>query len=432
MSETRATSIRRTFLFVCGLVVIAGASWRFLRDGGHAPALAFLSALAMLVADYLLPSGDLPSREELESMTGDELRIAARQRGIPRFSSMAKSALVDAIVTAQNAQPSWATRWNGLRWCGFAFSIGIGVSLNWFFPNPARSKPQIEVAWYSNSEDGPVIADPQNIELQCDIEDLLQRKLRIPIQFAVRNQDPEPMKVVRIEIRYPKGLEVSSEAKAKIDPAGRVVVYEHNIGTLEPVNDFTPLETVDVLTIPYFFAVYPVVAFTNDGVPFYSVVDIPEGAFRQKRIELGVRLFCDGRPRLEGRLSFGVDADVDLTTDFDGGELAKLEASDQSYFELVPGATDVELRWSREVTPASNDPVQKTRTVEYTRATTSLGVVQLINVDDVRRKVFVDSNSDGECDFVLMDSKGDGRADLKGVFTGERRLMYDWSPEAAR
>ena len=116
----------------------------------------------------------------------------------------------------------------------------------------------------------PFILSP-NISDELQPEFLEKQRIFIPVNLAISNRDQEDLEVVRVELSYDSKFEITSSGKTKIDPDGKRLIYEHEIGTLSNVDNFTPIQSVDVIAVPYSFSVIHTIVRTNDGVPLYLV-----------------------------------------------------------------------------------------------------------------------------------------------------------------
>ena len=71
----------------------------------------------------------------------------------------------------------------------------------------------------------------------------------------------------------------------------------------------------------------------------------------------------------------------------------------------------------------------KTR-VTYVKMTSESAVVQIVSANKIRRQWYVDSDRDGNIDYNLIDSTGDGRPDFKFQYSAPFP-MIDWPRSAA-
>ena len=163
--------------------------------------------------------------------------------------------------------------------------------------------PKVELAFFEEDKDGHLeIISPNDVQLSITFEDVISNRISFPVNLAIRNNEDKPLDVVRIEIRYDNTFEVESSAKAKIGPQNRMLIYEHDIGILENIDVYTPLQTIDIIHVPYKFLILPMVVLTKDGVPLYflEIAGMGERFFSDKVFRFQITVFCKDRPPVKG------------------------------------------------------------------------------------------------------------------------------------
>ena len=165
------------------------------------------------------------------------------------------------------------------------------------------TRPKLEIAYFTKDDEGHlIISDKGAVDLNLTQEDLDNGTIQVPLNFAIRNLGSETLEDVRIHVKYGKDFEVIPMGTPKIDAAGRQLIYEHNIGLLEPIVTYTPLETVDIIRIPFTFRILPIVTLAKGEIPFY--VRMLFGASSDDEIEkifaLDVDIFSKDRRPIHG------------------------------------------------------------------------------------------------------------------------------------
>jgi hypothetical protein len=217
-------------------------------------------------------------------------------------------------------------------------------------------------------------------------------------------------------------LKVQSAGKAKIDPNNQFLVYEHSIGTLESVEFYTPLETIDTIHVPFVFHVVPAIVRSNDGVPFYLVTIVGyEGQhFADKVVQLGVRIYCKDRPTLNGVIRFHLRASVQLIGLSDSPpDIIDVTKEDTSLFHRIPSTSELLEHWKRQDS-------KEGFLVDYNKVKYVGGIYQYILIDGVVRRVNADTNADGLLDYEMYDSTGDGLPEKKAI-PSKPEIMLDWT-----
>uniref|UniRef100_UPI001C71F33C hypothetical protein n=1 Tax=Stieleria mannarensis TaxID=2755585 RepID=UPI001C71F33C len=424
-------------LFGLALILLIAGAIRFMREGGFASAIGWMGAVGgalALIIERLTEVEGIPSRRRLKSRNKDELRLELKETfGVVPAEHQSKNELVRLLHDEYDRRKGRTKLWVRLKWLAIFAAVPVAFLLHLIgktiYPIPQESLPEIEFGWYQYTESGLVLEEPDSLKIAVNDTDILNNEVRIPIQIALRRNDPWPLEVVRVELGYPKGMKVSPGGKARIDENESLILYEHSIGTLSEVDTYTPLERVDVVTIPFKFITDRTIVQTSEGIPHMTtwILGI-EGFVDSKPIRFRVRVFCKNRPPIYGLVNIGLAGKFQFFTDVDemaeireGDELS--EADRMLFVDEFAGAHE-EDQWSQAVNPSGD-------MIRYRKLTTGDAVLQVLDVNDQRRKLNVDGDADGGVDFTLADSTGDGRADLKFVST-RYWPMVDWSENAAK
>jgi Rho termination factor, N-terminal domain len=246
-------SVKELFLYAVGLLGVVAAGVAFLQSRTLATGAALVAAFSVLITDYLWLSKKRLTRKDLEEKRIDELISIARDRKLKNYSDATKADLINLLLEDMKQQGDLhSPRWTIAKWGLFASGVALIFLINHYYPNIKSLQPKYRLAWYQETNGRLSLVDPSKINRTLTADDIYSNRLHVPINLAIRNEDKVPLEVVRVELTYPKKLgEVRSAGKARIDPANRKLVYEHYIGTLENVGEFTPLQSVDVIEIPF-------------------------------------------------------------------------------------------------------------------------------------------------------------------------------------
>jgi hypothetical protein len=412
----------KLFLFILGTfgITLSGVWWS--REGGYEPLLTFICGVAALIEDFFAPTRTVIAHVSIKRKSKDDLRKILDGLGVSCTKNVSKNELIKKINKSQKSRMRQELKWHWSKWLTLSFAVilvpCISKILGIVSPLPTQTPPSIELMYYEKTKSGLKLVDSNEIEISLEPEDIINQRVQFPLQIAVRNRDKVPLKVVRVELSYPKELNVISTGNAKIDPKEHLLIYEHEIGTLENIGYFTPLKTIDIVSVPFHFMVDSFVMQTRDGVPHWMVTIIGvEGLITEKIVVLGVRVFCEGRPPAEGMVRLRLAGKVQIFTDFDNSNLTDLTEEDKRFFrEGLLGSQELD-QWESKITPSGD-------VIGYSKVSLERRVAQYITVNKTLRKLIVDDNSDGWLDFTLIDENGDGEADLKVIFN--RWPMIDW------
>ncbi len=282
-----------------------------------------------------------------------------------------------------------------------------------------RESPEIGLATYQLESGKPVLTDG-NVTVQVEPDDIKKDQLRLTVPLAVTNLEAEDLGLARVEPRYPSDLKVKSAGSGKIDPTGRTIVYDHDLGTLRPTGDFTPVAPLDEVVIPFGFTVVPTVTVSKDNVPFYivAVAGSPEYPYKRRVITMAATIYFADRPSVTANMRWSVSPGVEILSqgsdDFTEYPLTQREVDRFG----VPSGDPIQ-NWAVRV--GASGP--KVRYRKYDLG--GEGLVQAIEVEGVLRRVIIDSDRDGYVDVDMIDDTGDGRPDAAGTYPGGR-LFVDW------
>ena len=416
-------TIKESLIFSLGILGLILSGFWYLKEGGYEPIISFLGSIAVLASDFLF-SSDGFSQKSLESKKIGELRKIARSLNVARPNSMSKKRLLQEISKAKKPKYNFAYRWNSLKWILFVGSIILIPILDCLILVKGELPPNLAIAWYKSTDSGLELVNPNDIQIFLDPEEVIKNRLRMPIQIAVSNRENSSLKVVRIELSYSKNLQVFSEGKARIDPNSNLLIYEHEIGTLENVGHFTPLEQVDTIFIPFQFFVDGFITLLKDDIPIYMTTIVGESFFEDRTIRLGIRVYCEDRPTINTLIRIHIDADFNSVFDTQNGVDSELSNKDFELFSSSFPASIIVNQWQQKIKPPG-------KLVEYKMIHYPSGDFQLVSVDHILRRLVADTNKDGNMDFILLNNDDDVEPDIKLIFP-EPLPMRDWEKEAAK
>ena len=313
-----------------------------------------------------------------------------------------------------------ASGWGYLKWSGLFLGLVAIPALYHFLPSSDRKIPNLDIAWYKFDHGLLKLSDPSAVAEELTPEDILANRLRVPVRLAIRNSGADPLNVTRVELSYDSSIKVVSSGKAKIDPKGGILIYEHNIGTLESQNEFTPIEEIDVLEIPFKFFFVQAVALTQDEVPMRIGTLVGQDVFGQKKIEFRVRVFSQDRPPALGKVSVTPVSGVQLFSEGDYERQVSSSYGDADYFSVDLPKTKSISTWERVYSNSS-------KLIGYELFQSPKGKVRRVSVDGIFRSIAVDQNNDGDIDFLLVKGKPNNNT-IRLDFISRYPLL-DWEPE---
>lgn len=288
--------------------------------------------------------------------------------------------------------------------------------------------PEVELAYFEREGGTLRLVDPSNIVLNVDPEDVEAQQMSIPLNLAVRNLETSDLRDARITFSYPAGLTVDPEGSPLIDPRGRTLVYEHELRDLAPVDEFTPLDTIDTLHVDFKFHLVSTVTLSRDGVPFYLLTVAGfDGLFEDKVVEIGLRIEVPDRPPITGTWNFLLKAGVQVIGLESSPETTRVPvtADDDEWFTRIPEGARLVDSW----TAPYDDRGVRTYFLSYSKYAYRNATYQRISLDGKVRRVIVDQDGDLFVDSDTWDSTGDGLPDTRQEKVG--RYMPDWPREAA-
>jgi len=282
-----------------------------------------------------------------------------------------------------------------------------------------RRSPNIEIRFYDKSgnklslaEEGPtVLVDEKSIQ---------QNAIEIPLNLAVRNREDQPLEIVKLDLEYPSDLDLHSGGRAKIDPAGKRLIYERDLGVIEPSVNFTPLKEIDTIILPATFVVDRTVVLMKDGVPMYvyALIGVAQGYPQKKQIPITLAIYCKDRPPLHREIVLNLDAPgVGVDVDIPDGKSVDIGDNDKLLLDQLRKRPDRVLEnWTRFYR-------HDRASIHYQRVVYKRGIFELVFVNDELRRVIADLKGDGveSFEFIL----GDGSPHRKLVPSSPTR-MAEW------
>lgn len=282
-----------------------------------------------------------------------------------------------------------------------------------------KALPQVELVVYEIVDGRPVLGGSDGT-VDYDLGDVELNQVRIPVRIALRNVEDRPLEVVRVELRYPATLEVKSAGDARVDPTGRTIIYEHDLGTLESVDNYTPVEPLDEVVVPYLFTAFSTVSLDRNNVPLYFVTVTGENALGSDSDELNInyKVYIRDRPPLEGIVGLQLAPSRDIVPQGSGRAVKRnpTDTERESFHTPVDVVLD---EWTRPVGPEG-------RMVHYMKCDTADGIVLALEVDSQLRLLIADTDRDRNINYELVDQDGDGIADVHVSYRGGNRFMVDW------
>lgn len=378
----------------------------------------------------------------LTKMRRAELESLAAQVGVNFPAGATKRTLISHLLTAPQKKilaelklTWWAkSKSDFFLWSGWVIAVLSLMAGFWIYQmqkedqrrNEMPKDASIGLSWYELKEGHPSLLGKRPIKMVIDEETMRTQSIKIPVNLAIRNSGADHLEVVSVQISYPDWLEVKSSGRGQIDPDQRLIVYQHQIGTLPPVDTFTPLTNIDTLTLPYSVLIVPTIVKYSDGVPGFHLITAgyPRDSLAGKAVPLQIRVDCKGHKPVKGTLTINVPFGIDFIDPDD--KLAKthsLSAEEAGEIEKNIGGDYKTLsEWSGIYKRDGSN-------IRYLKMRLADRVCQVIRVDEVVRRVYVDMGADGTCDFECLDSNGDGKLDDKIVHSASYP-MFDWLQSA--
>lgn len=284
--------------------------------------------------------------------------------------------------------------------------LDVGNARSWL---QSRSSGEVAVAWFDRDASDQLHLVPlDGVNVTVTPADLFADRMRVPINLAFQGLEERDLKVDRVELIYPQGLNVRPAGHPRISADGRTHVYEHDLRVLAADHSFVPLDTIDVVTVPYHFVFVPSVVLTKDKVPFYLLA-IAGGYLLGHESDLhlrGVVHFRDRKP-----VSFHVQLRHEGNVEILGWPEYRGESrptpKDKDLFRQSPAASErVSVDWNRRNNEGTVIGFTESRDSDGRR-------LQRVTVDGHLVRLIVDEDRDGDVDFELADLDRDGRPETK-------------------
>lgn len=371
----------------------------------------------------------------MSSRRGKHKKKQKKPRTTQATSKKGSKGQKDAVVTDGTKKPSFVF---GPHLSNLYVAIGvfvtlvtfIGILLAWHNWGKRQRHLDMSLAFFQQDGNSITLVDPRDIKLAPSLEDMQSGILRIPLNLAVHNEDNDPLEVVKIVIQYPHELKVRSSARRGISVRENSIVYEHEIGTLDQVAHYTPLQDIDVLELPYQYLPVHVATLTNDGVPMYMVplaTYPPNAGFVDTSIMLKVSIYCKNRKPVTGSITFTVRPNIQLIDQYwDKGDTTQLRSNDSQLVTMIqklPEDVSCILDHWKATEQFHN------KEFGYWKVKTDKIIAQVITVSGQTRRIIVDMNSDGKLEFEYWDTNRDGIMDTKYI-PPEPQMTIDWLKEA--
>lgn len=290
-----------------------------------------------------------------------------------------------------------------------------------------KRKLEVAIAYFENQNTKLRLISPDSVMIKVKLEDYINQRIPFPLNLALRNKDNDPLEVVRVELSYKNTMRVESNGRAKIDPENKLLIYEHEIGTLENVGHYTPLQTIDTLYLPFNFLAVEVCALTRDGVPLYTVVilsGVNNFRFADIYLYTPVKIYCKDRPMSIANIILTLRSDLQLVGLPEKPKFLSLQDTDRKLLNELQLNKPITLeKWEKN----SKDGYL----LDYKKVCYQKGVYQIAKIDNQIRLVVVDEDADGKAEYEMMDTTKDGIIDQKAIFS-KPVLMLDWKPKAVR
>ena len=274
------SSRRTSVAFFLALGVVCVSAFFLLREGiTYDPLVGLIGGIGVLLCDFLWKEDAGPEWYTLRSRKKDRLRKLLKNGGSRTIGKCPRRTFVQRFNETYRTTPTGrnvVTKPMVRVPCCRHLDFLVFLVFEKYSPVPSRSVPDLELAWYLKRGAKVEIVPFETFRQTIRGNDVIDKGLRIPIQLAVSNPREERLDNVRVHIRYPSAVEVSSEGSPKYDQSGKTHMYEHKIGTLEQIKDYTLLRTVDVVYIRQLFEGTRSITLSETGVPEYRLEISPE------------------------------------------------------------------------------------------------------------------------------------------------------------
>lgn len=247
-------------------------------------------------------------------------------------------------------------------------------------------QPKVDIAFY-RIENGQTEIAQSGPEVSVTEEDIAQSRVRVPIALAVRNHDGRTVEVAEVQVRYDKRLTVTSEGHARIDPDNRLLVYDHNLGSVVSNDYYTPLKTLDTISIPFNFDRSGAVGLTKDAIPLYAEVltGTPKGQGAPKDVSLGITVYFKDRPSVSVTMPVklvGLLAELRFVLPHFHG-FQNLTSEEQRLFQHPPPGLTLN-QWTQTISNNGSHATVSYKKLQFRKVT-----YQLIYVDGQLRRMIV-------------------------------------------
>jgi hypothetical protein len=219
--------------------------------------------------------------------------------------------------------------------------------------------------------------------------------------LAVRNKESEPLEAVKVQISYPQGLQVQPAGKPRIDPDNRLLIYEHDLPDLQAANNYTPLESIDTIYLPYYFRQLESGILIDPKLNMTSVVSSVEKSRYPNGLELNVAIYSKNRPPLTGKVRLFIKTGGPLARK--GDRKRRIEPSTREdarlFHEIARRAEAAPNKW------VARD-LSKLYILMYRKVHYQGGVFSVLLIDRKVRYITADLDSNGFADYTLADVIG--------------------------
>jgi hypothetical protein len=366
--------------------------------------------------------GNRPSKRKLK----EEL---ARLGNI-RPSSSDRHVLREAIEKEYQKRKASSFRTQVTRMAlAFFFMAMIPLTLFWINktnPRPDVVPVDVELTWYVEENGEKKIVGPAAMETIVNKDDIENDRLTIPINLAIRSNESKRLHGVKIEILYPEGSKVESNGDSKLSADDSTIVFQHEVGDLEPSKYFTPIQNQsgDLVTIPYWFATGNCIVLTKDEIPFLTEYVVPQDILTaDPAVVFLLNVYADGRKKNTAQLSVKPRIGFKAKIDFDNSETQEINEQDRQLFARYFLNEETAFSWD-----ATFESEIQTATIGYREYKIDAGFIQRVSVNQVLRRLAVDSSGDGKIDFVILDTDADGMPDNKFIWRKEWPVL-NWKKE---
>ena len=289
------------------------------------------------------------------------------------------------------------------------------------------TQQKLEVNYFTKDPEGHLlISDKGAVDLNLTQEDIDNGTIQVPLNLAIRNLGSQTLEDVRIHVKYGKDFEVIPMGTPKIDVTGRQLIYEHNVGLLEPIDTYTPLETIDVIRIPFTFRILPIVALAKGEIPIYFQMLLGAGTDDETEqiFALDIDIFSKGRRPIRGTVYLRIPLGMDVIGDDEAyGEIAPVTHADETLFLQASTQYTGTIEYWEKLEEGIN------KVITYKKIKTSASNLQVIYVDQQVRRLIVDEDSDQLVDYELYAPADEDGTIYKIIHPIDKKEMVVWLKE---